>query len=43
MMMLREGGRLKFCVCMFGGGALKNRRSQVRGRKSVYRTKGLIT
>ena len=44
MMMLREGGGAKIlCLYVWGGGALKNRRSQVRGRKSVYRTKGLIT
>ena len=23
MMMLREGGGLKFCVCMFGGGSFE--------------------
>ena len=42
MMMLREGGAKILCLYVRGG-ALKNRRSQVRGRKSVYRTKGLIT
>ena len=43
MMMLREGGGAKILCLYVRGGALKNRRSQVRGRKSVKRTKGLIT